>query len=203
MDHTHHMDFTAGVASLAFVLFLLRGAVAWGDSGSCDGNKLTNVLSLFIPFEPVEVVSVGEFNTSGCEKPKTGWIEMLLFEQPIEKQYSMSKFCDVEGLIKYSRSPFSVELKLKNLGKLKKMKLTAEYIIKPESGDALQIRGEISNGRIHSDKKVEFAVSGEYVIVVSRSGQVLDNKGGTFKLASTTNSSKNLQCAFKSKIGKS
>lgn len=185
---------------LAGLVFL--SSVSAYATNVCENNRFVNILALFVPLN-IEIQGLSrDFNTHGCKKPVSGWIELLSLDQPISKHYVMSNRCDVGGPVRYTRKPFPVTLNVRNFGHIKTLIFQAEYVVHPLADQSLEVVGRVFDGEAYSDaqkKEVEF--SGEYTIVFSGiNGAIVENKGGTmnYRKLNKTSPVESI-CRFKAK----
>src|ERR1700679_2838701 len=56
------------------------------------------------------------FQTDECgEIPSEDWLKLLLANMPIEHKFVFSKKCDVQGVVRLTKSPSPIDLNLRHL----------------------------------------------------------------------------------------
>jgi hypothetical protein len=121
--------------------------------------------------------------TRGCAKvPPEKWARLLVANEPVTHELKFGQACDLEGKLVIRRTPFPVDLRVRDLGGVQRLQATVAPFIEPrllENRVVVRLRAE--QGRLFGDSKGKREILGfraDYELETALNGQLRQNRGG-------------------------
>lgn len=124
---------------------------------------------------------------SGCERvAPSRWAGLLLLNQSVEHEYKFAPGCDVEGRVVFKRDGFPVDLRVRGLKNVDRVKARVKLEALPElENGTVKVNADIREIALLNPKGAEhLAGNADYKMILEMlTGDPKENRGGTFNVS--------------------
>lgn len=158
-----------------------------------EEEAVSALLAQFLPDAGTYVNFYGPSVTSAfssvrCARiPIANWVKLMMFKTTFSHKLKFGLFCNIEGTLNISPKKFPIDVKVRNLGPVQRIKGTIEFRFKSSQGMPgsyiISVWGR--DGEVYTSQsgdKPEALFNVDYFVIVGPSGAMSYNGGGQLAL---------------------